>query len=598
MDEDDRLTTIEKIQNITPSKKDLSRRVKKAERVTRSHARKFILQRLGKARKVQKKILIWIIAMGVLIAASAVQLLWYRTGYYTTAPSSSGIYGEGVIGTIKTLNPLYANSDPEEALSQLIFSRLLRYDTSGKIGYDLANSMKISADGLNYTISIRDGVLWQDGQDLTINDVLFTFGLLQNSATRSTLTGWSDIKITKVNDRSINFQLPAVVAPFASAVASVPILPEHILKDIDPNKIRESSFSSSPIGSGPFKVNLVSDIDVSTGRRAVLLDRFDNYFAGAVRLEKFQLQTYPDSPSLYKGLTSGEVIAAAGLDDEELGKLSQNSYSVDSHPINSGVYSIFNNKHEVLADVKVRKALQLSADTQEIRGMYKFPQLKMDNPLTNSQLGTQAPVADVVNLASANTLLDEAGWKLEGNVRKKGGKEFALSIVTIKGQYEKVTDKLVSYWSQLGAVVTTSVYDPTDAAQRFVQDILQARNYDVLVYQLYIGGDPDVYAYWHSTQANASGYNFANYANGVSDSILDSARSRIEMNLRQIKYLQFSRQWLADVPAIGLYQSSLNYAHIKSVEAFSISNVIPSVENRYADIQYWSVTKKSVYKTP
>ena len=119
-----------------------------------------------------------------------------------------------------------------------------------------------------------------------------------------------------------------------------------------------------------------------------------------------------------------------------------------------------------------------------------------------------------------------------------------------------------------------------------------------MVYQLYIGGDPDVYAYWHSTQANASGYNFANYANGVSDSILDSARSRIEMNLRLIKYLQFSRQWLADVPAIGLYQSSLNYAHIKSVEAFSISNVIPSVENRYADIQYWSVTKKSVYKTP
>lgn len=598
MDEDDRLTTLEKIQNITPSKKDLSRRVKKAERVTRSHARKFLLQRLGKAREVQKKILLWTITMGVLIAASALQLLWYRTGYYTTAPANTGIYGEGVIGSIKTLNPLFVNSDPEEALSQLIFSRLLRYDNSGHVAYDLASKLTVSADGLNYAVSIKDGVLWQDGQGLTVNDVLFTFGLLQNSATRSTLTGWSDIKITKVDDKTINFNLPAVVAPFSAALASVPILPEHLLKDIAPNKLRESSFSSSPIGSGPFKVNLISDIDVAGSRRAVLLDRFDNYFAGSAKLEKFQIQTYPDSSVLYKGLTSGEVIAAAGLDDEDLAKLSEKKYDVDSHPINSGIYSIFNNKHEILSDIKVRKALQLSVDTDAIRLLYKFPQLKMDNPLTNVQLGAQAPTADALNIARARALLDEAGWKLEGSIRKKSGKELTLSIVTIKGQYEKITDKLVSSWSDLGAVVTTSVYDPTDAAQRFVQDILQARNYDVLVYQLYIGGDPDVYAYWHSTQANASGYNFANYSNGVADSILDSARSRVETNLRQIKYVQFSKQWLADVPAIGLYQSSLNYAHTKSVKSFNTSNVIPSAENRYADILYWSVSNKSVYKTP
>lgn len=600
MDEESKLTTIEKLQSIAPSKKLIKRRVKRAEKVTRKHARKFILKRIEKAREVQRKIVFWVVLVGVIIACSALQLIWFRSGYVTTAPADTGIYIEGMVGQIKSLNPIFATTDAEESLSQLMFSRLFKYDTSGVVGFDLVDSMTVSQNGLEYVFKLREDALWQDGEKLSADDVLFTFELLQNPSTRSSLTGWSEIKISKVDSHTVKFVLPSVIGPFKSALASVPILPKHLLSDIEPNKIRESAYSSAPVGSGPFKINLVSDIDLVNNRRAVLMDRFENYYGGSAHLEKFQLQTYADSSSLLKGIINGEVLAAVGLDDSDMKKLSKANYELSTKSINTGTYAIFNLKREMFSDQKVRKSLQLATDTAALREIFSFKPESLDNPLMNSQLGNDIPQADKFDLERAKNLLDSSGWKLDGssNIRKKDGKELTISIITIKGSYEQVADKIVSQWSKLGANLSVAVYNPSDASQNFVQDIIQPRNYDVLIYPIFVGGDPDVFAYWHSSQANSAGYNFSNYSSTAANALLDSARSRTEPNLRRLKYIQFSRQWQADVPAIGLYQNVMNYAHTKSSVAFGQKNNIPSLENRFSDVKYWYVSTKPVYKTP
>lgn len=600
MDEESKLTTIEKLQSIAPSKKLIKRRVKRAEKVTRKHARKFILKRIEKAREVQRKIVFWVVIVGVIIACSALQLIWFRSGYVTTAPADTGIYIEGMVGQIKSLNPIFATTDAEESLSQLMFSRLFKYDTSGVVGFDLVDSMTVSQNGLEYVFKLREDALWQDGEKLSADDVLFTFELLQNPSTRSSLTGWSEIKISKVDSHTVKFVLPSVIGPFKSALASVPILPKHLLSDIEPNKIRESAYSSAPVGSGPFKINLVSDIDLVNNRRAVLLDRFENYYGGSAHLEKFQLQTYADSSSLLKGIINGEVLAAVGLDDSDMKKLSKANYELSTKSINTGTYAIFNLKREMFSDQKVRKSLQLATDTAALREIFSFKPESLDNPLMNSQLGNDIPQADKFDLERAKNLLDSSGWKLDGssNIRKKDGKELTISIITIKGSYEQVADKIVSQWSKLGANLSVAVYNPSDASQNFVQDIIQPRNYDVLIYPIFVGGDPDVFAYWHSSQANSAGYNFSNYSSTAANALLDSARSRTEPNLRRLKYIQFSRQWQADVPAIGLYQNVMNYAHTKSSVTFGQKNDIPSLENRFSDVKYWYVSTKPVYKTP
>lgn len=598
MEDDNKQSTLERIQNVDISKKSITRRVKRAEGVTLRHARKFIFKRLDNAREARRHVVLWIILLALTIFATGVQLVWYRQAYRVQTVSESGTYAEGVVGKIETLNPFYASTSAEEALSQLTFSRLLNYDDSGTINYDLASSMTVSQDAKTYSFTIRNDVNWQDGEKLTVDDVIFTYNLLKNPSTRSSIQGWSEIVVEKINDDTIRFTLPSVIAAFPHAIAAVPILPEHILKTVTPSTLRENAFSSMPIGSGPFVVRLVQDTNVDNSERSILMEKFAGYFKGAAKIDRFQLSTYPTIDALAKALKSGEVTAASGLETSQINQLSTDKYDLHAQPINGGVYALFNTRKPLLTDVKIRKALQLAIDTTKVRQELALSVPAMDLPLTNRQLGSAAPHADAYDINRAATLLNETGWVLDGTVRKKDGKELVLSVVTVQGQNEKVLESIVSQWRQIGVVATTSVYDPTDVTQRFVQDTLQARNYDVLIYPLSIGGDPDVYAYWDSSQAVSSGYNFSNYSNSVSDDALSSARSRVEPELRKAKYLAFSRQWLADVPAIGLYQSVLYYAHSKSVTSFDDMNSLVSSENRYSDVLYWSASTRPVYKTP
>jgi len=106
-----------------------------------------------------------------------------------------------------------------------------------------------------------------------------------------------------------------------------------------------------------------------------------------------------------------------------------------------------------------------------------------------------------------------------------------------------------------------------------------------------------VYAYWHSSQA-ASGLNFSNYKSSISDDALSSARSRIEPNLRNAKYITFANQWLADAPAIGLYQATMQYVHTKSIHALPKDFMLVSAADRYNDVRFWSVGDRMVYTTP
>ena len=165
-------------------------------------------------------------------------------------------------------------------------------------------------------------------------------------------------------------------------------------------------------------------------------------------------------------------------------------------------------------------------------------------------------------------------------------------------EFERVVEILSSQWRALGITIDVQVLDPTDVAQNVVQNILQPRNYDVLLYQLNIGADPDVYAYWHSSQAVPQGSNFSNYSNAISDDALSSARSRIEPALRNAKYITFAKQWLSDVPAIGIYQSTSQYVNSVKVNSFNSSNILISPIDRYSDILNWSAGSRGVYKTP
>lgn len=594
-------TKWQKFQKIkTFDSRRLSRRVKKAEGATLRHARKFIVGRLDNMRSVRRHIIGWLVLVGILIVAVAGQLVWFQRNYQTVAADDGGTYAEAVLGSINTLNPLYASTSAELSASRLVFSSLYNYDETGHLQGDLAENTQIDASQTAYTVKLRPDAKWHDGVNLTAEDVVFTVNLIKNPETRSPLSvNWRDVTVKAIDERTVEFKLPVVYAAFPHAL-TFSILPKHILGDVAPAAIRENTFSQAPVGSGPFMFRVVQVIDVTGKEKIVSLAASPDYYKGRARIKNFDLHAYATQDQIVQALRSGEVSAAADLTASNAAQVDKKNYAVSAQPIDNGVYALLNVATPTLKDKTVRQALQLATDTTAVRKSLALVPPALDLPFIPEQVsGSDLPHAPKPDSEKAAALLDTAGWKLQGGVRQKDGQQLQLTVVTTKNpQYEKALEALAGQWRKLGVVITTKVVDTNDPAANFTQSTLQQRSYDVLLYELSIGGDPDVYAYWHSSQIGVNGYNFANYTSPVADASLASARARLEPDLRAAKYRVFARQWLDDVPAIGLYRSIAPYVISKSLHAIDQDQHMVAPQDRYTNVLYWNVNSKTVYKTP
>lgn len=574
--------------------------MKRAERASTRHAHEFLVKRLDTIRIARRHIAQWLILVSVLIGATGLQLSWAQSSYQTVGAANGGTYAEAMTGQIDTLNPLYATTEPEIAASRLLFSSLYTFDTAGKLSKSLAQSMKIDESGKIYTIKIRSNAYWHDGAPLTAKDVAFTINLIKKPTAMSPLRiNWQDVEVRAIDDTTVEFKLPALYAAFPHALTFA-VLPEHILGDIPAGAIRENTFSRYPVGSGPFVFRLLQTVGGQDEYKIVQMAAFDKYFLGEPNVSRLEIHAHSTSEKAVASLRSGTTNAASRVPASAAEDLSNAGYSVTRHKVNSGVYALFNVSRPVLKDKAVRKALQLGTDTKSLRNQLPVAVPRLDLPFVSGQLtGKGIPSAPNTNKEQAAKLLDQAGWKLVDGIRQKDGEKLTLTITTTKDEeYEKVMGGLASQWRSLGIVIATNVVDPDEPGANFVQGVLQPRNYDVLIYELLIGADPDVYAYWHSSQVGSTGYNFSNYSNSTADAALVSARGVLDPELRNIKYKTFAQLWLEDVPAIGLYQPVVVYAtndHIRSVDE-SMPFVTPA--DHYANVLDWSVRERTVYKTP
>lgn len=573
----------------------LRRQARKVEGVTTRHAQRFLVNRWDKIREIRLHIILWLSGVGVLIAVVGVQMTWFQQSYITKAAVGGGTYAEAVRGPIETLNPLFATTPAELSASHLLFSSLYTTDTTGHLRGDIASTMTNENDKV-FTVKIRHDARWHDGQPLTAADVVYTVGLMKNPAVRSVMTAsWQGVNALQIDDYTVQFTLPAAYAAFPQAL-TFSILPLHTLKVIDPSTIREAAYSDSPIGSGPFSLRLLQVISQANGRKIVHLDANNEYYSGRPLLDHLQLHVYNDDDSIARALRTGEVTGASNVSSDVAAGIDMKRYDTVVRPEDNGVYAIFNLTQSSLKDPNVRKALQMGTNTDLIRQqIYGHPQ-QLYLPFVPRQVaGSSAIPKPQTDKVAAAKLLDNAGWVMQNGVRTKGAEKLRLRIVTRKDtDYEAALQSIVTQWRDLGVQVDSQIFDTNDVNQSFTTDILQQRNYDVLLDELVIGGDPDVFAYWHSRGL----LNFSNYSNQTSDDALTSARTKSDPALRAVKYLTFARQWLADAPAIALYQSNFVYVHSKTTQAVQPDETIIGADEHYANVRYWTADQGTVYKTP
>lgn len=585
----------DRFQKLSVNRKDLSKRARRAETSTIRHARKFVSKRINNIYDVRRHVILWLVGVALLIVVVGVQQVWFRHSYMQAAPASGGTYAEGVLGQINTLNPLYATTQPEQSLARLMFSSLLQYDTTGNLGNELANGYRVEDGGKRYVVSLRNGVRWHDGTVMSVKDVLFTIELMKNPATRSQYEAqWRGVTVEQVGEREIAFSLPAVYAAFPH-ILTFPVLPEHILRDVEPSNLRESAFSLAPVGSGPFVYRLNQP---EANRRIVNLTANKDYFKGSPKLARFELHAYANRDDIKKALQVGQITATSELySDEDL--VGKKKFVTRSSSLNAGVYAFYNMTQPALKDRSVRRALSTAVDAAALRNSVSAD-YTLQGPFVTGQIRGVSDIAQTpYDKQNAASLLDKAGWKLEGETRKKDGQPLILRVATTNDpMFEKSAEVLADNWKELGIETDVTVINPNDPSQDFTQNVIQPRAYDVLVQEITIGSDPDVYAFWHSSQANSRGLNLSMYSSGLSDDALSSARARVEPELRAAKYLAFAKQWSEDMPALALFQSQIMYIGYEQTSAILPKQHLVSAVDRYANVIDWSADTTQVYKTP
>lgn len=557
---------------------------------------KHFFKRFDRLINVRRFIATWVVLCLFLIGAVMYQTGMLTKYYKTNVPAAGGTFTEGILGSFTNANPIYATGPVDGAVSRLLFAGLLKYDSSNKIVGDLAESWKMDATETVYTVTLKQDLKWQDGKQLTADDVVFTYRTIQTPDARSPLfNSWQGITIEAKDQRTVVFTLPGVLSSFQYGLTTG-IVPKHVLQDIPVAQLRATQFNTStPLGAGPFTwdaIEVATEEGAQQGRIGLKANEY--YHDGKPSLQRFVVRYFTDQKQLTDSFQKNELTALSGLDTFPDSFVKDSSIQQYSIPVTAQVMVFFKMSQEVLADIKVRQALVQAVDKNQIVNGIGYSVVGSSQPFLPGHPGYDKSISQLLyNQAAAEALLDQSGWtKGADGMRQKNGKPLTFSLYSQStSEYAYVTQKLQTDWSKIGVKVDVLLQPDSD-----LQTTVTGHNYDALLYGISLGTDPDVYAYWGSTQADeraANRVNFSEYRSTTADRALEAGRTRTDGALRAVKYRPFLEAWRNDAPAIALYQPRYLYITRDKVFGFEPST-INSASDRYTNVAQWKIRQQSV----
>lgn len=552
-------------------------------------------KRLGRLGGVRRFVAAWILLMVILISGLIVQVRALSRHYLTLQPTPGGSFTEGITGSFTNANPLYSTGAVDSAVSKLVFSGLMKYDSSNQLVGDLAEKIEVDNRGVIFTLTLRPDLKWHDGRDLTAGDVLFTYRTIQNPDAKSPLLpNWQNVKIEAKDTRTITFTLPHGLASFPHSLTNG-IVPAHLLSNIPATQLRTVAFNNArPIGSGPFKWEVVEVIGETPDTREERVGLLPNetYHFGEPKLAHYTIRAFHDENRMVESFERQELSAMAGLDtmpDTLEGNPNVIDYNI---PLTGEVMVFLKNSNEVLQDSKVRGALVRATNTDEINAGLGYPVIPSESPFLKSHVGYDPKILQYpYDPGAAIQALEAAGWVVGADgIREKGGVKLSFRLFSqSNSQYAFVTQSLQRQWRAIGVDAQVILQQESD-----LQSTIAFHNYDALLFGVSLGTDPDVFAYWHSSQADprsANRLNFSEYKSGTADASLEGGRARLESDLRIVKYRAFLEAWRNDAPAIALYQPRFLYVSSDDIYNFN-PTVMNSPTDRYTNIQNWMIREE------
>jgi peptide/nickel transport system substrate-binding protein len=337
----------------------------------------------------------------------------------------------------------------------------------------------LAEDLSSVTYKLKEGILWSDGQPFTADDVVFTWQWITDPANNSinikTYQVISNVEAIDPLTVKVSFTTPQLgwFVPFVGSYRGS-IYPKHVITDAD----AYAAFVLKPVGTGPYQVDSFTPNDqtiysVNPNYREANKPFFEkvNIKGGGEAVSAAQavlqtgdwdfawnLQVEPQILTQLEGNGKGTVQTAAPSNVERL----VINFS-DPNTETNGERSQKDTPHPIWSDPKCRQALSLATDRDTIANQFylggdKEPGAK--NIVSGIPYIESPNTSYEFNLDKAAALLDEAGWVLDGDTRKKDGAEFKISYSTsINGVRQKTQAFNKQNWESIGIKVNLKQVD-------------------------------------------------------------------------------------------------------------------------------------------
>jgi peptide/nickel transport system substrate-binding protein len=468
------------------------------------------------------------------------------------AQTAGGILRVGSNSDPATLNPYVFGNEFDRNAFRPIYDPLVEYDLNTyEVVPRLIESYAPSTDGLLWTLNVRPGVTFHNGQPLTAHDIVWSFeqALLPAATRTAPLLGFVN-EVVATGDLTVEVRLsqPDQLLP-------------HTMVDIRVTPRDHTAFNEDPIGTGPFQ--LVS----WEPNRQLTYTRNPNYWdqdsAGnqLPYLDGLEIRTVPDSSVLVIQLINGEIDFMTSAPFGQIAQLVNGGMVTAVPPDNRamGFYDIIvNTQREPFNDVRVRQALSLSLNREGlVRSLFGYATVQ-SNPIPRSSdaFAEDAMNYDVRDVERARALLAEAGYPngvaFEMFVHRTGALEWDTGAQIIQQSAAEAGFQISIRGVDIGTWVDF-VFGQKNFQAGFSAKVPKPVEYDLIAHM------------FAKTVGDASGYQIENPAFYAR---LNAARSIADPDTYREELKELQRIAMAGLPDILMAGRLVPAAHAPYVRGF------------------------------
>ncbi len=358
---------------------------------------------------LQKKYIWSLASLGFAVVCLLALLFLYYRDFSEYRPSLGGVYREGIIGTVSTLNPLFiSDNNVEENIGNLVNCSLTKFDSDQKKVVPSVATYTVDKEKKTYTFTLKDGVTFHDGKPVTVDDVVFTYQQItanpdfKNAFLSSSFDG---VVVEKMDDKNVVFRLSEPYYFFPSLL-TVGILPKHIWDSIPVNAYDDPTLDENKrfVGCGPYQL---LKVDTESKEHEVTLESYEKYFEGRALVRNVIFRLFDSYEQLAAHM--GDIDGISSVPYEALDLVREEKrFNIVSYEVPRYVALFLNTDSPVLKDAKTRLALQLGFNKVNI--LHEYPYVRrVDTPFLELDDKEWTYTYDQ---DKAKGGLFDAGWKL------------------------------------------------------------------------------------------------------------------------------------------------------------------------------------------